>query len=129
MRTETSLGQCHSILKIPNVCQDRLGILNSNIGKFEKTPHVSGRLSGAPHATATMGSVVDSRSSGRHTHASFVPGFCADAIRRLDALATGSSDSQRCVRQALEELEFEPEEWADGWALFEEGASRAAMQD
>lgn len=89
------------------------------------------RLTSAPHATATRGSVVDSRCSGRHTHPSFVAAFCADAVRRLDVVvARGvSSTSQRAARQALNQLELTEEEWQDGLALFEEGASRGTMQN
>eukprot|EP01043_Picozoa_sp_COSAG02_P014883 COSAG02_NODE_621_length_19442_cov_39.261166_11_plen_680_part_00 len=97
----------------------------------EAAAHSLLRLAGAPHATATRGSVVDSRSSGRHTHPSFVSGFCADAVRRLDAvLANGApTTSQRVVRNALTQLEFNDEEWRDGQAVFEEGNSRGAMQN
>ena len=39
------------------------------------------------------------------------------------------SAAQVAVQRALGGLEFDEGEWADGRALFEEGASRAAMQD
>lgn len=97
----------------------------------EAAAHSLLRLTNAPHATATRGSAVDSRCSGRHTHPSFVAAFCADAVRRLDAVAArdATSASQRAVRQVLSQLELTGVEWQDGLALFEEGASRSTMQD
>eukprot|EP01043_Picozoa_sp_COSAG02_P047504 COSAG02_NODE_4562_length_5215_cov_2.705043_2_plen_284_part_00 len=89
------------------------------------------RLTSAPHATATRGSVVDSCASGRHTHSSFIAAFCADAVRRLDAVAARDTTScaQRAVRQVLNQLQLTDVEWRDGLALFEEGASQSTMQD
>ena len=87
------------------------------------------RLTGAPHPRRDGASVVDSRSSGRHTHPSFVMGFAAEAVRRLEARGAGCSEAQRAVRAELQQLECGEQEWMDGWALFEEGSSRAALQD
>ena len=56
-------------------------------------------------------------------------GFAAEAVRRLEARGAGCSEAQRAVREELQRLECGEQEWMDGWALFEEGSSRAALQD
>ena len=80
-------------------------------------------------------------------------GFAAEAVRRLEARGAGCSEAQRAVRAELQQLECGEQEcmppryrWGlgcillkisaislstgmDGWALFEEGSSRAALQD